>query len=216
MLGASSKRSFVSFRSLRMTRFFDDMSMFITLSHRSLTLLACLFALAACRAPDPPPPVSDEEETVNPTHAPVFVDAEAGKTWNIFGLQIVGKIMSGQTDGAYSVVMSTTPPEGGPPLHVHENEDELFYVLKGEYEFRYGEESVRVSEGALVHLPRNLPHGFRNVGTEPGVLLNTITPGGFEQFFEEIDQLPKDQPLDQAQVAAIASKYGLTFLPPSQ
>lgn len=144
---------------------------------------------------------------------PVFVDPDAGRTWNIFGLQIVGKIMSEQTAGQYSVVISTTPPQGGPPLHVHSHEDEMFYVLEGEYEFRCGDEARRVSAGTLVHLPRGIPHGFRNVGTAPGVLMNTITPGGFEQFFEEIDQLPKDKPLDRGKVTEIAAKYGLRFLP---
>jgi hypothetical protein len=46
-----------------------------------------------------------------------------------------------------------------------------------------------------------------------GVTMNMIVPGGFEQFFVEIDQLPKDQPLDRQQVAEIGSRYGLRFLP---
>ena len=117
-------------------------------------------------------PVKLEQKTV-------IVEADAGKTWNIFGLQIVGKIMSAQTGGAYSVVLSTTPPDGGPPLHVHDREDELFYVLEGTYEFTYGQQKKVVSTGALVHLTRKLPHGLRNVGDTPGLLLNTITPGGF-------------------------------------
>lgn len=121
--------------------------------------------------------------------------------------------MSAQTDGEYAVVLSTTPPNGGPPLHVHDREDELFYVLDGTYEFTFGEQKKVVSQGALVHLPRKLPHGFRNIGDRPGLLLNTITPGGFEQFFEEIDRLPKDQPLDRQKVQEIASRYGLKFLP---
>ncbi len=89
----------------------------------------------------------------------------------------------------------------------------MFYVLEGEYEFRCGEQKEIVSKGALVHLPRKLPHSFKNIGQTPGVLMNTITPGGFEAFFEEIDQLPKDKPLDHQKVASIANKYGLRFLP---
>ncbi|MGG6242330.1 cupin domain-containing protein [Nodosilinea sp. AN01ver1] len=147
--------------------------------------------------------------------APVWVEADAGTPWKIFGLEIVGKIMSAQTDGAYSVVISTTPPEGGPPLHVHEHEDELFYSIKGTYEFRFGDETILASAGDLVHLPAHIPHRFRNVGPAPGMAMNTMTPGGFEQFFVEIDQLPKGQPLDRSQVAAIASRYGLQFLPES-
>ncbi|MBW4461249.1 MAG: cupin domain-containing protein [Nodosilinea sp. WJT8-NPBG4] len=106
-------------------------------------------------------------------------------------------------------------PEGGPPLHVHEHEDELFYILKGTYEFRFGDETVVASPGDFVHLPAHIPHTFRNIGSEPGMAMNTMTPGGFEQFFVEIDQLPKEQPLDRSQVAAVASRYGLQFLPES-
>jgi hypothetical protein len=36
--------------------------------------------------------------------------------------------------------------------------------------------------------------------------MNTMPPGGFEQFFAEVDQLPKDRPLDRAQVAEIAAR----------
>ena len=42
--------------------------------------------------------------------------------------------------------------------------------------------------------------------------MNTMTPGGFERFFEEVDRLPKDKPLDRKQVQSIASKYALTFI----
>jgi len=145
---------------------------------------------------------------------PLFVDADGGRTWNIFGLEIVGKVMGEETGGRYSVVVSTTPPGGGPPLHVHEGHDEMFYVVEGDFEFRSGEQVARAGKGAVVVLPRGLPHGFRNVGTTPGTLMNTITPGGFEDFFEEIDLLPKDQPLDREKVAVIAAKYGLRFPAP--
>ncbi len=144
--------------------------------------------------------------------APFLVDDKTGTTWNIFGLEIVGKVMSEQTNGKYAVVVSTTPPEGGPPLHVHQHEDEMFYVLAGTYEFRFGNQTAIASKGDLIHLPRSIPHSFSNIGSEPGVMINTITPGGFEQFFEEIDRLPKDKPLERQHVAEIASKYGLRFL----
>jgi len=148
--------------------------------------------------------------------APGFtvVQPAGGEVWPIFGLEIVGKLTSEQTGGDYAVIINTTPPDGGPPLHVHEREDESFYVLEGTYQFTFGDETVTLSEGGMVFLPRGVPHTFRNVGDTPGRLLNTVTPGGFEGFFREIDALPKNQPLDRAVVAEIAAKYGLTFLPP--
>ena len=137
------------------------------------------------------------------------------KPGRYLGSEIVGKVMSEQTKGKYAVVISKTPPEGGPPTHVHEREDEMFYVLSGTYEFRFGNKRVRATQGDIIHLPRNIPHSFTNIGSEPGVMMNTIVPGGFEQFFEEIDRLPKNEPLKREQVEEIASQYGLKFVPES-
>jgi quercetin dioxygenase-like cupin family protein len=200
----------------------------ILLTTALLMVLPALAALAQTPAAEPPPlttsPGSPPSATEEGSAAPemeaeggadlVFVDEDAGKVWNIFGLQIVGKIFSDETGGQYSVIVSNVPPGGGPPPHIHQHEDELFYVLRGEFEFFSGETTVRATQGALLSLPRGLAHGFRNVGEQPGVLINTISPGGFEAFFEAIDQLPKDQPLDRAQVEAIGEEYGLRFVKP--
>ena len=86
---------------------------------------------------------------------PVFVDPDAGRTWNIFGLQIVGKIMSEQTAGQYSVVISTTPPQGGPPLHVHSHEDEMFYVIEGKLKMALDQnKTLNISAGEFVIIPK--------------------------------------------------------------
>lgn len=135
-----------------------------------------------------------------------------GKTWNIFGLEIVQKISTEDTDDSYAVIMSTTPPGSGPPLHIHQNEEEIFYVVKGEYEFSYGEEIETLRNGDMIILPRGIPHGFKNIGSTDALLLNTISPGGFEKFFDEVDELPKDQPIDPKELAFIAGKYGLVFV----
>lgn len=175
-------------------------------------LLSSLFLLS-CQNEPPSATSTIHESTISQSNQFVVVKPDAGKVWNIFGLKIVGKIMSEETAGHYSVIMSHTPPAGGPPPHVHQHEDEAFYVVKGTYLFTCGEEKIEAKEGTLVHLPRGIPHTFQNIGDSTGVLLNTITPGGFEKFFEEIDQLPKNQPLDREKVASIASTYGLKFLP---
>lgn len=172
-------------------------------------IVCCFFFVQSCQNTATPTKEASSNQFV-------VVEKEAGEVWNIFGLQIVAKIMSEETGGNYAVIMSHTPPAGGPPPHVHQHEDEAFYVVKGNYLFTCGEEKIEATEGTLVHLPRGIPHTFKNIGDSTGVLLNTITPGGFEGFFKEIDQLPKGQPLDRQKVTAIASTYGLKFLPPEQ
>jgi mannose-6-phosphate isomerase-like protein (cupin superfamily) len=144
--------------------------------------------------------------------SPLFVDAEEGKTWNVFGLKIIGKILSEDTDGAYAVIVSHAPANGGPPLHVHENEEEVFYVLEGSFEFTYGNNKVTADKGDMVVLPKNLPHSFKNIGNTIGITMNTMTPGGLEKFFDEIAAISKNGPPDPKRVSEIAMKYKMRFL----
>lgn len=157
---------------------------------------------------------TSEKVTSSPKEAqvPFMITPEAGKEWNVFGVKITGKVMSEQTNGKYSVIVTETPPQGGPPPHVHEHEDELFYVLKGNFVFYCGEKEMKAQEGSLVSLPRGIPHHFKNVDSTLGITMNTITPGGFEGFFETVANLSKKQKPSRAQIDSVAHLYGLSFI----
>ncbi|MEI9973144.1 MAG: cupin domain-containing protein [Ignavibacteriota bacterium] len=64
------------------------------------------------------------------------------------------------TDGAFCLIESILAPGNEPPPHVHSREDELVYVLDGEFDVYVGEESFKVSTGESVFLPKFLPHAF--------------------------------------------------------
>jgi quercetin dioxygenase-like cupin family protein len=147
---------------------------------------------------------------------PIVVPAGEGKLLSVLGEIITCKVTSGETHGAYAVVEEVTPPQGGPPLHIHQYEDEMLYILDGECEVQCGDQTFKATKGSLAILPRKIPHGFRNVGTTPSKILVTITPGGFERFFEEVSRLPTDRPPDMEKIMAVAQKYHLELLPPSQ
>jgi glyoxylate utilization-related uncharacterized protein len=63
--------------------------------------------------------------------------------------------------------------------------DEFFYVVKGEFKLKLGDRIVSAPAQSVMFVPRGTPHTFQNVGTEPGVILVGVTPGGFEKSFEE-------------------------------
>src|SRR6059058_6203519 len=104
--------------------------------------------------------------------------AYAAEVWNVLGTTMLCKVASEETGGAYSVVDNVVQPQGGPPPHRHEAEDEVFYVLEGEFEINYGGQSVVAKKGDVVAVRKGVTHSFRNVGAEEGRLLVTITPGG--------------------------------------
>ena len=129
----------------------------------------------------------------------------------VLGEAITVKIGSEQTDGRYAVIEEVSPVGGGPPLHVHRHEDEVFYVLEGEVEFQLGDQRFRAKGGSTAYLPREIPHTFRNVGRTPSKVLVVINPARFVGFFDEVHALTKPTP---EQAMEIGKTYGLTFLPP--
>ncbi len=116
------------------------------------------------------------------------------------------------TEGRFSVFEQSTPAGWGPPRHVHSREDEVVYILEGTYEIWLGDERRTVSAGACAMLPRDVPHGFRNVGSAPGRLLCVIVPGGLEEYFMAVGKC--SPPPSPAQLMELARPFGLTLLPP--
>jgi quercetin dioxygenase-like cupin family protein len=153
----------------------------------------------------------------NATH--VLPPGEGKSVW-LVGTLITVKLESEDTGGAYSVVENTSPPESGPPPHIHHNVDETLYVLEGEVEFIAGEQTIPASVGAAVYVPKGTLHTFKNVGTSPSRVLAIISPGGFEKFFLEAGEpvtegssAPEGAP-DVGRIVEIGQKYGLEIPPP--
>ncbi len=144
---------------------------------------------------------------------PKFTSSGEGKTVNVIGNEITIRLHGRDTNGALSVAESVDQPGGGPPPHIHHREDETFHVLEGEYEFMCGGKTFIARKGATVFAPRGVPHAYRYLGSTPGRLVFTLTPAGFEGFFEEVGALSsKEQEIPR--VIEIGKRYGLEFLPP--
>jgi uncharacterized cupin superfamily protein len=61
------------------------------------------------------------------------------------------------------VFESTVPPGGGFPFaHLHNQYEEVFYVLEGEVEYRLRDEWAAAGTGSTICVPRGVVHAFRN------------------------------------------------------
>ena len=143
---------------------------------------------------------------------PKDLQAGKGRILSVLGERVTLKLTGEESENICAVVEISTPPQVGPPLHVHQREDEAFYVLEGMYEVRVGGRVVPAPPGTFAFLPRNIPHRYTNVGYRTGKLLVTITPAGFEGFFEELSLLGPDAPADRERLESIGRKYGLEIL----
>gem|GEM_PF-761961 len=103
------------------------------------------------------------------------------------------------TNGAFCLVEGTLAPGSEPPPHVHTREDELFYVLEGEFDVYVGKEAFKVESGECVFLPRFKPHAF--VIRSPRLrVLALFSPAGLEEAFRSIDSPAQSLELPTAPV----------------
>src|SRR5262245_18401152 len=95
-----------------------------------------------------------------------------------------------ETGGGFALVEHPMAPRAlAAPLHRHANEDEYSYVLEGRMGAQLGDEVVYADPGDLVFKPRGQWHAFWNAGDDPCRILEIISPGSFERYFEELVDL---------------------------
>lgn len=113
-----------------------------------------------------------------------------------------------------TVLETVSPPNLGPPRHVHHDADETFVVLSGDVEFWLEGETFTRGPGQAVFVPRGKEHTFRIVGGEPSRSIVILTPGGFEGFFREMAEGRFRIPEDMPAVVESAARFQLTFAGP--
>lgn len=133
---------------------------------------------------------------------PFAVQADEGEALRApTGDRVTIKADTEMTNGALTVFELVISPKSGPALHTHLREDELWYVVEGEFRFKAGDAMLHASTGGMAFGPRRTPHCFQNIGDAPGRLLVITAPSGAERFFEEFAGLgPSARPEDLATV----------------
>jgi hypothetical protein len=90
--------------------------------------------------------------------------------------------------------------------------------VRGSYE-----DTFRAGAGSFVHLPKDIPHAYENVGAGPARFLTLMVPAGVEKFFEEVGKPgddvsspPRFEEADIEKLLAVAPKYGAEILTPPE
>jgi mannose-6-phosphate isomerase-like protein (cupin superfamily) len=147
---------------------------------------------------------------VEPPAAGFKLDREGGERLRFSDADFVITASAETTGGAFSIVEEIGPL--ATPLHVHRNEDELFYVLEGEHVFEVGEDEFHVGPGGLAFAPRGIPHAQRRVEPRVGRTLTMVSPAGFEGFFRELSDAESDGSIGPETYARVSAKYAITWL----
>jgi quercetin dioxygenase-like cupin family protein len=115
------------------------------------------------------------------------------------GEQMAIRVRSGEVGGAFMIIEAHVPAYSGPPMHYHEEREEIFEVLEGNFRFHCAGEEFEASLGTSVVIPRKNVHGWVNLGATPARLLFTFVPGGIDEFFPLIGQTPGPGMLELSQ-----------------
>ncbi len=89
-----------------------------------------------------------------------------------------------QTGGIHFALDCTEKPGGGPPLHVHETEEEYFFVTEGEFTFSIDGKITKAKAGESAFVPRGKVHCFKNCTNQDARMLALFTPGNVEGYFD--------------------------------
>ena len=139
-----------------------------------------------------------------------LVEPGQGKTIMLFAVRFDYKVTSADSGGALAALEVTIPPRTLVKPHYHSREDEFTVVLAGTVGARVGDRVVEAGAGVSMVKPRGTPHAMWNLGPEPARVLEVVSPGGLEDYFEELAPVLRAK-APPSEYDALAERYGLTI-----
>lgn len=131
-----------------------------------------------------------------------------------FGVTV--KASASETGGVVSVLENEEPPGFGPPLHVHHDCAEAFYVLEGEYVMNLEDREFVCPAGSFIFIPQGARHGFR-VGRVASRKLNFYFPASMIGYFDDLATALQREEVTEGELAEIAAAHAMEIVgPPSE
>jgi mannose-6-phosphate isomerase-like protein (cupin superfamily) len=135
-----------------------------------------------------------------------------GRQIDLGPFEMALKASGEETGGVFSLLEAHEPPGFGPPLHVHHDAAEAFYVLEGEYVMFLDEREETCPAGSFVFIPAGMQHGFR-VGDVPSRKLNLFFPAAMVGYFDELSAAIARGDAEEA-LDAIATRHAMEIVGP--
>lgn len=136
-----------------------------------------------------------------------------GRSIDLGNFAMLLKAGADDTGAAFSLLEAAEPAGFGPPMHIHHDAAEAFYVLAGEYLIFIEEEEHRCPAGSFIYIPSGLRHGFR-VGSVPSRKLNLYSPAAMVGYFDDLSDAIAAAAADPASLDVIALRHGMEVVGP--
>ena len=118
----------------------------------------------------------------------IVVPAGGGKHFDMgaLGRFAALKLLGHETNESVMLFEETVPAGTKSLFHLHRDSDEVAWVLAGEITFMIGEEISVGGPGTCAFLPRNVPHAWKNTGSDTGRVVFFYTPASAGGYVEEM------------------------------
>jgi quercetin dioxygenase-like cupin family protein len=149
-----------------------------------------------------------------------MLDGHEGDAIWFLGTRMTVKTTGEQSGGAFTLIECECPAGFSPPPHIHQVEDEAFYILEGVVHVTCGDATWPVETGGFVFLPKGIPHRFVVSDDAPARMLQLTTPSQFEHFAAESGTpathggMPEPGEPDIPRLLAAAARHSIEILPP--
>lgn len=145
---------------------------------------------------------------------PFILQPGGGRSIDLGGFLMSVKATADDTDLQFTLLEASEPPHFGPPMHIHRDAAEAFYVLEGEYLIVIDDVETTCPAGSFVYIPAGVVHGFR-VGPTPSKKLNLYVPAAMIGYFDELAAAAgAADDADPDALAAVARRYGMEVIGP--
>ena len=139
-----------------------------------------------------------------------------GRVIDLGDFEMTLKADAQETGGVVSVLEATEPPGFGPPIHVHHDSAEAFYVLEGEYVMYLEDREFTCPAGSFIFVPLGARHGFK-VGDVPSRKLNFYFPAAIIGYFDDLAAALGRADVDETELTEIARAHAMEIVgPPSE
>jgi quercetin dioxygenase-like cupin family protein len=126
------------------------------------------------------------------------------------------KVSGRDTGGDLCIYDTFRKSKGGPALHQHYLQDEWFYVIRGEFIVRVGDDTLSLHPGDSAFAPRKIPHTFAKTDNGEGQMLVLFQPAGtMEDFFKQMARFGKEiLPNQEIVMKQLWADHGMEVLGP--
>ena len=150
---------------------------------------------------------------MQPHATPIVLKPGEGRSIDLgnFGMSV--KVAGAETGGVFTLLEASEPPNFGPPMHIHHDCAEAFFVLEGEYRIFIEDVEHRCPQGSFILIPSGLRHGFR-VGDVPSRKLNLYAPAAMVDYFFDLSKAIERGEADPGKLDEIATRHGMEVVGP--